>query len=279
MKFCLSLLSFLFISPVFSQYYYKDIIGAKESNDLVRIYRSAGVRSVLVKSYDGSNQRIEDLVLQQQYSPTSRVLTTRSQSAQSGQSVLKSFFDESGKLVKAIDSSSLAIWTTSYGYTPAGKLSSLIITSTDSTRDFMELEEHYWQYLPDGKPARLLKIKNKVDTSFVELKLDANGNVVEEQEKRKNKVLDPVYYYYDENNRLTDIVRFNAKANRLLPEYLFEYSAKDQVIQRITVPANSSEYIIWRYQYDEKGLKTREAVYNKQKQLTGRIEYEYGFGS
>jgi hypothetical protein len=51
------------------------------------------------------------------------------------------------------------------------------------------------------------------------------------------------------------------------------------VIQKITVPANSSEYLIWRYQYDDKGLKIKEAVFDKHKQLTGKIEYIYQFGS
>jgi YD repeat-containing protein len=60
---------------------------------------------------------------------------------------------------------------------------------------------------------------------------------------------------------------------------MFEYSPSNQVIQRITVPSNGSQYLIWRYQYDERGLKIKEAVYNKQKQLTGKIEYQYSFGS
>jgi YD repeat-containing protein len=60
---------------------------------------------------------------------------------------------------------------------------------------------------------------------------------------------------------------------------MFEYSASNQVIQKITVPSNGSQYLIWRYQYDERGLKIKEAIYNKQKQLTGKIEYLYSFGS
>ena len=30
-------------------------------------------------------------------------------------------------------------------------------------------------------------------------------------------VYDRIYYYYDEKNRLTDIVRYNKKAKKLLP--------------------------------------------------------------
>jgi YD repeat-containing protein len=59
---------------------------------------------------------------------------------------------------------------------------------------------------------------------------------------------------------------------------MFEYSANNQVIQKITVPSNNSEYLIWRYQYDANGLKTKEAIYNKQKQLTGKIDYVYQKG-
>jgi hypothetical protein len=67
--------------------------------------------------------------------------------------------------------------------------------------------------------------------------------------------------------------------NKLLPEYMFEYSPANQVIQKITVPANSNNYLIWRFQYNNQGLKTKEAIYNKQKQLTGKIEYQYSFSS
>jgi hypothetical protein len=125
----------------------------------------------------------------------------------------------------------------------------------------------------------MLRIKNRRDTSYVNFKLDENGNVIEEQETRKGVKSDPVYYYYDANNRLTDIVRFNKKANRLLPEYMFEYSPSGQLVQKITVPANSDNYLIWRFQYSNQGLKTKEIIYNKLKKLTGKIEYQYSFSS
>ncbi|MBS1656331.1 MAG: hypothetical protein JSU05_15870, partial [Bacteroidetes bacterium] len=80
-------------------------------------------------------------------------------------------------------------------------------------------------------------------------------------------------------NRLTDIVRYNEKLKKLLPDYMFEYSDAGQVIQKITVPANrAAGYLIWRYQYNNNGLKTKEACFDKDKQLTGKIEYVYSFG-
>ena len=125
----------------------------------------------------------------------------------------------------------------------------------------------------------MLRIKNRIDTTYVDFRLDEKGNVAEETEIHKGVRTEPVYYYYDTGNRLTDIVRYNRKAKRLLPEYMFEYSPSNQVIQKITVPSNSDNYLIWRYQYNPQGLKTKEVIYNKQKQLTGKVEYQYSFRS
>lgn len=278
MKFYVSVLLTFLASPAFSQYYYKDILGVREASELTAVYRANQVKSVLVKTYDAGNVRIPDLQIQQQFSPATGILTTISQSPESSASVLRSYFDQQGRLIRSADSSAMAVFNSVYNYRPNGQLASIKITSTDSTRDYIETEDHIWQYNGD-RIRGMLKIKNRVDTTFVSFKIDEQNNVTEEQETRKGIKLEPVYYYYDDNNRLTDIVRYNKKAGRLIPEYLFEYSDANRIIQKITVPPNSSEYIIWRYQFDERGLKTREAIYNKLKQLTGRIEYEYGFGS
>ena len=125
----------------------------------------------------------------------------------------------------------------------------------------------------------MLRIKNKKDTSIVSFKLDEAGNVIEEQETRRFIKEEPVYYYYDAKNRLTDIVRYNKKAARLLPEQMFDYSVSNNLIQRTTIAPNSSDYLVWRYRFNEKGLKTREDIFNKEKELTGKVEYNYTFGN
>jgi hypothetical protein len=168
--------------------------------------------------------------------------------------------------------------TTLYNYDDAGRLILIKSSSSDTAKKINETEEHHWQY-QNNQVSRMLRIKNNIDTTYVDLKLDEKGNVSEEHSLRKGIKSDPVYYYYDASNRLTDIVRFNNKARRLLPEYMFEYAPNSrQVIQKITVPANSSDYLIWRYQYDAGGLKIKEAIYDKHKALTGKIEYQYQRG-
>jgi hypothetical protein len=103
--------------------------------------------------------------------------------------------------------------------------------------------------------------------------------VIEELPYIKKISGEKTYYYYDGKNRLTDIVRFNTKARRLLPDYMFEYTENNQVSQKITTLSMMDlGYLIWRYVYNDKGLKTKEASFNKDKAMTGKIEYSYRFG-
>jgi hypothetical protein len=276
MKTLLLLLFSLFAASSQAQYYYKDIIGAKETADLIKNYRNNKVTRVVLTSYDEENTKNDDFYVEQAYS--NQVLKTITRSGVTDQSILISYTDANGNVIRTVDSSETMISTSTYNYTPDGQLLSVVSNSTDSSHKTSQTEEHLWEY-NSGRISRMLRIKDKKDTAYITFKFDDKGNVAEEQSTRKGISSEPVYYYYDNNNRLTDIVRYNNKAKRLLPEYLFEYSPANQVIQKITVPANSSDYLIWRYQYDNKGLKIKEAVYNKQKQLTGKIEYQYQFGS
>jgi hypothetical protein len=272
------LLFFLLLTAASNaQYYYQDIIGNKETADLIKTYRQNKVSRVLLNSYDAENTKNDDFYIEQVFSIPDQTLKTISRSGLTGESVLISYIDANGNVIKTIDSSENITSVSVYNYVD-GLLRSVTSSSSDSAHLTNQAEEHHWEY-NNGKVARMLRVKDKIDTTYINFKVDDKGNIIEEQSVRKGIASEPVYYYYDSNNRLTDIVRFSKKAKRLLPEYLFEYSPSNQVIQKITVPSNSSEYLIWRYQYDDKGLKIREAVFDKHKQLTGKIEYVYQFGS
>ena len=121
----------------------------------------------------------------------------------------------------------------------------------------------------------MLKIKNRLDTTQVELIKDEQGLIVEEHWKKKNRKLETYYYYYDAKNQLTDIVRYHSRLRKLLPDYLYEYDDKGRVSQMTQVSMSSSSYIVWKYTYNEKGMKQKEAGFDKEKKLVGRIEYTY----
>jgi YD repeat-containing protein len=261
-----------------AQYYYKDITGTKESSALLKVYMKNKVTRVMLTSYDADNTKSDNLFVQQEFSPAKRVLKTiTATGADNGNmSTVFTYADENGNIIKTVDSSGVVINTTTYTYDASGNLKLVTISSSDTTIN--ESEQHLWQW-ENGKPSRMLRIKNKKDTTYVDFKLDENGNVTEETETRKRVTSRPYYYYYNDNNQLTDVVRYNDRAKQLLPEYMFEYSASDQVIQKITVPSNNSDYLIWRYQYNPQGLKIKEVVYSKhdKRNPLGKIEYQYSF--
>jgi hypothetical protein len=260
-----------------AQYYYKDILGTKESSETIRNYMKNKVTRVVVNSYNANNEKDDDFYVEQQFFPATRSLRTMTSSGNTVPSVLTSYADANGNVIRTIDSNEIVVTITDYNYNAAGQLISVSSASAD-TNATSEGEQHLWEW-SNNKPARMLRIKNKVDTAFVDFKLDSAGNVAEERETRKKLKLQPVYYYYSENNLLTDIVRYSPRAKQLMAEYIFTYSDKNQLVQKITIPTNNNQYLIWRFQYNPQGLKVKEAIYDKEKQLTGTIEYRYAFGS
>lgn len=278
MKALLSALVALVSVSASAQYYYKDIIGTKESAELITAYRNHKVRSVRLNSYTINNTPLESFSVQQEFLPALQALRTTTKTEYTAPSYLTSYVDASGKVVKTTDSSAGVVNTSIYTYNDAGRLTSIVTTAGD-TLAATRTDAHLWQYDAQGRITKMLRIKNSRDTAVVNFKLDEKGAVVEEQETRRVVKEEPWFYYYDEGARLTDVVRYNKKAAKLLPEYMFEYSETNQIIQRITVPQNSTDYLIWRYAYNDKGLKTKEVIFNKDKEQTGKIEYIYSFGN
>lgn len=261
-----------------AQYYYKDIIGTQETANTMKLYQQHKVSRVVLNSFDGDGTKSDAFYVEQTFSPSTNTLRTVTRSGMTMESVLTSYLNEKVQVGKTIDSTSGLLSTTIYNYNNEGLLTQVLLSAIDSSNAFSQTEEHLWKY-ENGKVNKLLRIKNKRDTTVVQFKLDEAGNISEEQTLQNGNANEPVLYYYDAQNRLTDIVRYNKKVRKLLPEYMFEYSGNNQVIQKITVPSNSSDYLIWRFQYDSRGLKIKEAIYNKQKQLNGKIEYLYSFSS
>jgi len=261
-----------------AQYYYKDIINTKESSDLIKTYLKNKVSRVVLTSFDADDTKSDNLFVQQQFFPTTKMLKTVTGTGEENQntSTLYTYADDNGNIIKTVDSSGIVVSTTVYDYNSNGNLVSVNSSSSDTVSS--SLEQHIWQW-QNGKPAKMIRIKDKLDTTYVDFKFDENGNVSEEISTHKKVQSTPFYYYYNQNNQLTDVVRFSDRAKQLLPEYMFEYSSSNQVIQKITVPTNNSDYLIWRYQYNPQGLKVKEVVYSKQdkKNPIGKVEYEYSF--
>ena len=277
MKNILILITFFLHTTVYCQYYYNDIVDARTISERMKTYASQKVKTITATGFDSRGAKTTDFNEWQEINPASKILkiTTRN-----GQQVNRQYyqFNDQYNLTGITDSSGDIKSTTEYSYDKKGNIALVKTSTTDSLKDFSEIIEHHYLYNAAGKPEKMWRIINGTDSSEYRFTVDQKGNVADEQLYRRGIGVDPVYYYYDESNRLTDIVRYNKKAKKLLPVLMFEYDEANRIIQKMTVlSANNPDYLIWRYIFNEKGLKTKEALFNKQKEHTGRIEYAYTF--
>jgi hypothetical protein len=257
-----------------AQYYYKDITGPTQTMEKAAKLKSLKIRSVSVVSYEPDGERTQDFDGTQTISADYSRITTSFKTPFSGESQLTTFFDRNGRLVKSIDTADGSYSESEYFYNDNGTVSRISNVST-SAGNKSEKEDHLWYYNAGGKPEKMLRVKNDIDTTYITFVLDDNGNVAEENSVRNNVPLPSYYYYYDDRNRLTDVVSYNVKAKRLLPLYIFEYNNDNQLSSMLVVPEGTDDYQKWIYEYNDADLKIKETCLNKRRQIMGRVEYQY----
>jgi YD repeat-containing protein len=264
---------FFFTTYVNGQYYYLDIVGTKQTNQTYKLLRAFQYKRINATSFEG-NAPSKDFVLEQTITPDGRQIITRSASIGNTESFFISQY-QNNRVVKTVDSSRNAINTVLYEYDNAGRLTATHNTSEDFDGTFKTSESHIWTYNDKGLPEKMLKIKNKTDTTLVTFTFDDQDNVAEEKWIKNHSTLENYYYYYNPKKQLTDVVRFNRKAKAMLPDFMFEYDAKGHIAQMTQTQKGTANYLVWKYLYNEDGIKQKEVVYNKQKEMLGRIEYSY----
>ena len=271
----MSVLLVMFTSlAAFSQYYHKDIIGPLQNVQQWKLLKQNNLQAVKLSSFEANNEPSEGFSVEQKVLDNYSRIETYSKTLQNGSSQLSSWYNQSGLLTKTIDTSEDYSSTTAYEYAPDGKLIRIMNTSS-SAGQFSTTEVHEWKYNAAGKPERMLRIRNGNDTTIYSFVVDEKGNVVEEHGVRRAQQEPTIYYYYDDKGRLTDIVRYNVRAQRLLPTNMFSYNASGNLAGMLLVPEGTNDYQRWYYDYDERGLKTRERAYNKKQELLGKVEFSY----
>jgi len=297
MKTILLVFSFFYSFAVQAQYYYKSIIVTLQTNRQIKAYLTNKLRTLSVSGTDQRGAKTNDFSEFQEVKENGSILKVSSFNNLK-KTVIYSKFDSEARLIRTTDSTTAIGSVTTYEYDANGRITRVQNTTKDSANDFNQTETHLWIYNAAGKPQKMWRLINNSDSLEIRFTPDESGNPGDERVYKKgveasqyysyyddNNQLKfvqtgAIFYYYDDQNRLTDVVRFNLKARRLLPDFMFEYDEKDRVIQKITTTASlqMGGYLIWRYIFDEKGLKTKEALFNKDKQLTGKMEYSYTFG-
>ena len=278
-KFLLSpIISFLLLLPFFSnaQYYYKDIWNNQQLSKEFLILRNENIKSIVVKSFEDDGQPSEGFFCEKRINKNYTQSEMASRSYISGESLLISFYNVKGQIIKTIDSTGTSSSHSLYSYDDKGRLKTVTNSSKaedDSLGGISELRQYYYNEI--GRPIKMLRQKNGADVSSVNFVSDDKGNVTEEQEKLKGNIGKKYYYYYDDKNRLTDVVHYNELAKRLLPDYIYEYNSSGQVKQMINTEDGGSNYFLWKYTYNDQRLRETETCLSKEKHLLGTISYQY----
>jgi hypothetical protein len=258
----------------YSQYYFNDIVSMQTGNEHYKSLRTQKIKKIKASSFEADNSPTEGFLLEEDISMDGKkiVLTT---ALSGGKQSTTTRTYELSKL-KRIQAFSNNIETrTDYFYDAKGLVQKIQFTTTDTAMKYISTEVHEWLYNETGQPVSMLKIKNKTDSTSIEFVKDEKGLIVEEKWKKKARTLETYYYYYDAGNHLTDIVRFNNRLRKLIPDFQYEYDTNGRMSQMTQFSISSASYIIWKYTYNDKGLKLSEEGFDKEKKLVGRIVYSY----
>ena len=261
----------------FSQYYYHDIVLTAQNQQQQQLYKKNRVTGVKLLSYEANGQLSEDFICEIIPNNSYTQIKTFTRSGLTGTSSATAFYNFREQLYRSVDSSKESVNKYDYSYDSTGRLLAATSVSEGFTSKIQQKEAHEWKYGNNNCPENMFRIKNGTDTTIVQFVCDEQGNVMEEESWRHNMSNEKIYYYYDTLHRLSDVVRYNNRLDKLLPDYIFEYNDEGELVQMITVQQGGSDYLTWKYEYAENGLKTRELCFNKQKSLVGKIEYQYTF--
>jgi hypothetical protein len=268
----------LFLSSsqqVAAQFYYKDIWTNQQLIKEIGLLKNENIRNVSIKSFDDDGEPSEGFYCERKINKNFTKSEMISRSNITHQSLLSSYYNENGWIIKTVDSTQISLARSEYEYDSRGRV--IMITNFTKANDEKGgiIETHQYIYNAAGKPEKMIRRRNNADLSVINFTIDDKGNVIEEEEITKGRKGRKFFYYYDDKNRLTDIVHYNTRAKRLLPDYIFEYNQLGQVKQMISTSDNTSNYFIWKYTYNDQRLRESEKCYSKERRLLGSIQYVY----
>ncbi len=253
-----------------AQYYYNDIIlqQANANNHALLVLNNANI--VTAKSYNEYNEIVERFSYKKELRKKGVEVYTSTEIPTGGISITWEFYD-GNLLKKVIDSTEKIKTTTLFSYTQNNMPTTIQITYDDAAMDIHATEQHLWIY-HENTPTTMYRIKDISDTMVVRFKVE-NSKVMEEIWLRNGREAERYYYYYNEQNQISDIVRFNVLAQRLLPDFTYDYNASGYLTLMRQMVTGGTNYNAWVYEYNDKGLKQTEKLFSKENNLLGTIIY------
>lgn len=259
-----------------AQYYYNDIFIAQDNQKTFSKLARYKISNITIKALDPDGSEAINFYLNQKVDLTEKKITTFSKSVFSDASILETRFNKAFQPVSVLDSSDGASTRTLYVYDDAGLLQTMQSTSVQiEQKENVANELRRYRYNEKGIPVEMIRTKDGRDTISVTFVASENGLPGEENWYKDGKKIETWYYYYDEQNNLTDIVRYNAAAGKMLPDYMFGYDASGNMTSKVTVQPVTGAFRIWQYTYNTRGLKTQEIALNKDRKEEGKLVYNY----
>ncbi|MCF6407151.1 hypothetical protein L3C95_29920 [Chitinophaga filiformis] len=265
---------------VSAQYYYQDIVNTARTEANMALLKENKITVQLVQSFDAGQESDNDFRCQREILANYRQIRSTTVSRATGYSVMTSYFSTKGKLTKTVDSTRSVITTVIYMRNTndtSAKIREVYLTSYEPKSKYKFTETRRYQYDSLGRLSKMIHFHgDKIeDSTTVQFTLDSLGLVAEEMESGKGASGRRIYYKYNDQNLLTDIVRYSPTRKKMLPDYIFDYDAKNRIGAMTTVNGETATYTIWRYTYDERGLPIQEECYGKKKELLGTVRYKY----
>lgn len=258
-----------------SQYYYSDIILTQQANATHLLLKSNKLKTIATTNAMDNTWDRDKIATTEEYNAKWDELKSTTTTGGTDKSITITYYTNDRVVKKVNDDKKNTSLIIEYEYDAQGLLLSIATASIDTSVDNWFQEEHLYSYDAKGSPTKMIKIKNNYDTTIVNFLKDEQGNIAEERLTKKGLLIDSYYYYYNDKKQLTDIVKFNSKVEKMLPEFLLEYNTENKLSQLTQIPFGSSSYLIWKYIYNANGLKRFDLCYNKKGELVGRITYEY----
>jgi hypothetical protein len=268
--------SFLFLfSATNAQYFYKDIVSNHESANQWALYKVNNIKSIQIQSFFADNEKDEQFSVIQKNNDAFTFAQTETKTDKEKQNFTLVTYSSSNKMLVTIDSTDAGATKTIFTYDEKNRVKTISSSST-GVNESVSSEKHLWFYDADGTPTKMYLVKNLTDTTFIKFVADDGGNITDEVHERKGKIVNNYLYYYDAADNITDIVRFNERLKKLMPDYMFEYNEKGQLKKMVQLEASKAEYHTFQFAYNPKGLKIEELIYFKNyNQMLGKLVYFY----
>src|SRR5579864_9089008 len=105
-----------------AQYYYKDILLSRQNQENWKSFHDMKVREVNIQSIDANNEQTPDFICLQKVTPDFASISTFTKSVNVPASTLTAYYDQTGRMIKTIDTSDTYKSTTEYTYNEKGEI-------------------------------------------------------------------------------------------------------------------------------------------------------------